>query len=192
MTLAFLLSSLGGIGGIGFYDARGILILLAASFVAVVTAFLLHELAHKVIAQRYGCFAEFRYSLMGLAIGLLTGAFGLLFALPGAVMISGSVNERQTVRISAAGPGTNLAVAGVFTAISFALGSSTSSTAGLASVLVGMVAFVNLFLGFFNLLPFPPLDGSRIFSINKPLWVAMLVGVGVVYLSGNFLKVPFF
>jgi Zn-dependent protease len=59
-------------------------------------------------------------------------------------------------------------------------------------VLVGMVAFVNLFLGFFNLLPFPPLDGSRIFSINKPLWVAMLVGVGVVYLSGNFLKVPFF
>src|SRR3989338_5205423 len=41
-------------------------ILLAALTVGV--GFLLHELGHKVIAQRYGCFAEFRADNMFLII----------------------------------------------------------------------------------------------------------------------------
>jgi len=185
MTLAFLLAFVGGVRGIEGLGGLGIAILLVASFVAVVTAFLLHELAHKIVAQRYGCFAEFRYSLMGLAIGLLTAAFGFLFAMPGAVMISGTVDARQTVRISAAGPGTNLTIAGAFAAVAFLSGSSTSASASVVLVLVGMVAFVNLFLAVFNLLPFPPLDGFKIFSFNKPLWVAMLVAAVALYVAGN-------
>jgi len=190
MTLAFTLALVGGIAGaeaLGSPSDLGILV--AVSFVAVVTAFLLHELAHKVVAQRYGCFAEFRYSLMGLGIGILTAAFGFLFAMPGAVMISGTVDARQTVRISAAGPGTNLAVAGTTTAVSVLLGFSTSAFADVVSVLVGTVAFVNLFLGIFNLLPFPPLDGFKIFSFNKPLWVAMLVAAAALYFAGNSLRI---
>lgn len=187
MTLAFMLSLVGGIVGI-----EGILgnladlgILLAASFVAVVTAFLLHELAHKVVAQRYGCFAEFRYSLMGLGIGILTAAFGFLIAMPGAVVISGTVNARQTVRISAAGPGTNLTIAGVFAAGSFLLGSSTPGLESLVSILMGTIAFVNILLGIFNLLPFPPLDGFKIFTFNKPLWAAMLVAAAALFFAAR-------
>lgn len=193
MTLAFMFALVGGIRGVenAWRDSGGvgILILLVASFVAVVTAFLLHELAHKVVAQRYGCFAEFRYSLMGLAIGVLTGAFGFLFAMPGAVMISGHVDARQNVRISAAGPGTNLSIAAAFTAVAYVLGFSKLALADVVSFLVGTIAFVNLFLGFFNLLPFPPLDGSKIFASNKPVWGAMLGVTAALYFAGNYLRV---
>ena len=193
MTLAFMFALVGGVLGVEgvLRDSGGvgILILLVASFVAVVTAFLLHELAHKVVAQRYGCFAEFRYSLMGLAIGVLTGAFGFLFAMPGAVMISGHVDSRQSVRISAAGPGTNLSIAGTFIAVSYFLGFSTLTYADVVSFLMGSIAFVNLFLGFFNLLPFPPLDGSKIFAFNKPLWGAMLAATAALYFAGSSLGV---
>ena len=190
MTLAFALALVGGIAGArNLGSPAGLGILLAVSLVAVVTAFLLHELAHKVVAQRYGCFAEFRYSLMGLGIGILTAAFGFLFAMPGAVVISGHVDARQTVRISAAGPGTNLAIAGTTTAVAVLLGVSTFAFADIVSVLVGTVAFVNLFLGIFNLLPFLPLDGFKIFSFNKPLWGGMLVLAVALYFVGNSLGV---
>jgi len=190
MTIAFTLALVGGIDGVRFLRDPAVLgIVLAASFVAVVTAFLLHELAHKIVAQRYGCFAEFRYSLMGLGIGILTAAFGWMFAMPGAVVISGSVDARQTVRISAVGPGTNLAVAGTATAIAALLGFLTSEFDVILSILVRAIAFVNLFLGIFNLLPFPPLDGFKIFSFNKPLWVAMLVAAVALYFAGNSLGV---
>src|SRR5687767_2455749 len=52
--------------GLALPEPRSVLI----SFLAVSSGFILHELAHKVIAQRYGHWAEFR-----------TNAFGLLFPL---------------------------------------------------------------------------------------------------------------
>ena len=143
-----------------------------ASFVAVITAFLLHELAHKALAQRYGCYAEFRAYPMGLLLGILTAAFGFLFAAPGAVMISGSVSSRQNARISAVGPGTNFALAGAFFGLWFGFGAGPDS---LVPQLIATVAFVNLFLGGFNMVPFPPLDGSKIFAYNRPMWVGMVV-----------------
>lgn len=192
MTLAFTIAQLGGMYSIGFYLEVGgpeFLALIAfASFVAVITAFLFHELAHKAVAQRYGCFAEFRMYPMGLLLGIVTAALGFLFAAPGAVMISGPVSPRQNVRISAAGPGTNLVIATAFVGIAVALGTVRSDLTDLARILIGTIAFVNLFLGGFNLIPFPPLDGSKIFAFDKVTWVAMVValvaiGAGAWYLG---------
>lgn len=195
MTLAFTMALAGGalrLVELARSDgALPIAFLVVASFVAVFSAFLLHELAHKAVAQRYGCLAEFRYSLQGLALGIVTATLGLMFAAPGAVVIAGNVNARQNVRISAAGPGTNLTVAIVFIAIAFLLGSSTSAVANLGSLLIGTVAFVNVFLGVFNLLPFPPLDGFKIFTLNRPLWIAMLVSAIALFFVGSFLGVFF-
>jgi Zn-dependent protease len=163
-------------------------VLLVSSFVAVVTAFLLHELAHKAVAQRYGCFAEFRYYPMGLVLGVLTAAFGFLFAMPGAVMISGYVGPRENVRISAAGPGTNMALAAVFLALAVGLGTTGGPTSNLVKQLVASIAYVNLFLGGFNLIPFPPLDGSKVFAFDKVLWVLMVAGLGGLYVAGVWLR----
>jgi len=45
-------------GGLGFGSEFFILIVLSA--ITVGLGFLLHELAHKYVAQKYGCWAEFR------------------------------------------------------------------------------------------------------------------------------------
>jgi len=194
MTLAFMLTTVGGITGVGFLtgDLAVLGVVLVSSFVAVITAFLLHELAHKLLAQRYGCFAEFRYSLSGLALGILTAAFGFLFAMPGAVVISGNVTMRQHGRISAAGPGTNLVIATAFLALALGLGAATGPTGGLIPFLIGTIAFVNLFLGGFNLVPFPPLDGSKILAASKPLWVGMVAALVAIGYTGWSLGVFFF
>jgi len=193
MTLAFSLATVGGI--YAFLDALDwggpllIGIIVLSSFVAVITAFLLHELMHKMVAQRYGCYAEFRAYPMGLLLGVFTAAFGFMFAAPGAVMVSGQVSGRQHVRISAAGPATNLALAAGFVGLAVLLGASLSPLGDLLFYLVASIAFVNLFLGFFNLIPFPPLDGSKIFAFNKPLWVAMIAATAALYGAGWYVGV---
>ncbi len=194
MTLAFALAIVNGVTGLEalFRDPAGgptLIIVLVSAFVAVVTAFLLHELAHKAVAQRYGCHAEFRYYPMGLLLGILTGAFGFLFAMPGAVMISGYVGPRENVRISAAGPATNMGLAAVFITLAAVLGSGSGRFTDLVSGLIASIAFVNLFLGGFNLIPFPPLDGSKVFAFNKGLWVAMVGGLAAMYAAGWYLRV---
>ena len=191
MTVAFALVQIGGVFGIelSLRQLGGVFVpyVLLGSFIAVVTAFLLHELAHKVVAQRYGCFAEFRYYPMGLALGLLTAAAGFIFAAPGAVVISGPVTPRQHVRISAAGPGTNIALAALFIGLSFGFGLRGTLTT--IRAFFGPVAFVNLFLGGFNLIPFPPLDGSKVFAVHKPLWAAMIATIVALYVIGSRLGV---
>ena len=196
MTLAFTLWRIGGLAGLDprllSFGGLPLALLVLASFIAVVTAFLLHELAHKAVAQRYGCFAEFRYYPMGLVLGVVTAAFGFLFAAPGAVMISGPVNAKQHVRISAAGPGTNLVLAAGFMGLAAALGSAATRLTDLASFLIGsvaLVALVNLFLGGFNLLPFPPLDGSKIFALDKPVWIALVIALVALGGVGWWLRV---
>ena len=47
---------------------------LPISLVIVIAAFVLHELAHKLVAQRYGHWAEFRASMPGLLIALAISA----------------------------------------------------------------------------------------------------------------------
>ncbi len=193
LTIAFTLAQVGGLFRLQLYLQLGggsfLLLLLGSSFLAVITAFVLHELAHKAVAQRYGCIAEFRYYLRGLALGVVTAMFGLMFAAPGAVVISGSVNARQHVRISAAGPGTNLAVAAAFIGVAFALGGVERGFTDIAATFVGSIAFVNLFLGFFNLIPFPPLDGSKIFALDKVIWIGMVAILAALFLDGASLGV---
>ena len=60
------------------------------SAVGVSTGFLLHEMAHKFMALRFGYWAEYRANPIGLALAIVMAFGGFLFAAPGAVMISKS------------------------------------------------------------------------------------------------------
>src|SRR3989338_9385534 len=84
------------------------------SAMTVGAGFLLHELGHKVTAQKYGCFAEFRSFDNMLILAIAMSFFGFIFAAPGAVIISGHVSKRRNGKISAAGPLVNLTLALVF------------------------------------------------------------------------------
>ncbi|MEM0271636.1 MAG: metalloprotease [Thermoprotei archaeon] len=155
----------------------------AYSLLMVGTAFVLHELSHKFVAQHYGRAAEFRIWWSGVALGMMMAlatflAFGpggvIFFAAPGAVYVSplfvgyaSPVNLRGFARgeglISYAGPFTNL-ILGVFFRVlaHFAYG-------GLGYVFA-KTSSINVFLGFFNILPIPPLDGQKVFAWSKPVW----------------------
>jgi Zn-dependent protease len=156
---------------------------LLASFVAVTSGFVLHELAHKVVAQRYGHWAEFRAHGMGLGLALLLAVFvKILFAAPGAVLIRGAVTRRENGIISLVGPGTNFLIA-------LATGFATfqpDQEAPLTSLLA-TVAFVNSALCLFNLLPFGPLDGRKVLAWNKPVYAVVAIlalGLFIVLLTG--------
>ncbi|WP_227131379.1 metalloprotease [Halorubellus salinus] len=120
-------------------------------------AFLLHELAHKVVAQHFGQIAEFRadYQMLGLAI--LSAMVGFLFAAPGAVYHRGNITPKQNGLIAIAGPVTNLVLAGVFFALFV-----VAPGGGLLSTVASLGVWINAFLAGFNMIPFGPLDGKTV------------------------------
>jgi Zn-dependent protease len=163
----------------GTFTLGPFLLMMGIVTVAVLTEFLLHELAHKFTAQKFGCWSEYRYTEFGLILTLVTGFFGYVFAAPGVVWHSGRITREQEGKISAAGPATNLALAALFFAIWFTL-----PVTGILKILLWFVAWINVWVGAFNLIPISPLDGSKIWKWNIPLYIGMwmafiLVGIGL-------------
>ncbi len=149
---------------------------LIISLIAVATGFLFHELAHKIVAQKYGCWAEFRYWLPGLLFALISSFFGFIFAAPGAVYISGSINEKQNGKISAAGPFMNMIIGTICILVLLFVDLSIVRT------VVPFVGIFNIFLAGFNMLPFPPFDGSKVIKWNIGIYIGMLASIVILYL----------
>jgi Zn-dependent protease len=164
--------------------------LVAAGFIATATGFILHEMGHKFVAESRGYVAHFRLWTWGLAITLISVAAsggGFVFGAPGAVYIAPAVMgsyygsprdpAKENMIISAAGPGINLAFALIFLAL---------FTVVPINSFITLVSFyglsLNVGLGSFNMIPIPPLDGSKIFrknilvglAIAAPLWLMFL------------------
>lgn len=141
------------------------LILLPATLVTVGLGFVLHEIAHKLMAIRYGFWAEYRLWLEGLVLALVTSYFGFVFAAPGAVYIHGNYIEREVNgKISIAGPLTNIMLALIFLMASSVLPSPLRDVAVLGYA-------VNSFLTLFNLIPIAVLDGAKVFRWNPLIWL---------------------
>ena len=155
------------------FEIRFLVVFIISLFTAGL-GFLLHELAHKFVARRYGCLAEFRAfdQMLYLAVGL-AAFIGFIFAAPGAVMISGMVTRKENGIISLAGPLMNYVLAGLF----FAAGIFIPAFVSVFSLGFG----INAWLGLFNLLPFGNFDGRKIFDWNKVIWGGM-VAVGIALL----------
>jgi Zn-dependent protease len=152
--------------------------------VAVGTAFIFHELAHRYVAHRFGYPARYIMWKEGLFFALLlsiltNGRF--VFAAPGAVYIFGHPRPRENAYISAAGPTANLLVA-LFTCAFLFLASPVK---GMAIFLQGL-AWVNLFIGVFNLLPIYPLDGSKVLPYEPFLYVVLLILFGLGFFLCGF------
>jgi len=139
--------------------------------------FLLHELAHKVVAQRYGCFAEFRSFDQFLILAIIMSFFGFLIAAPGAVVIKGPVGRRRNGMISIAGPATNIGLALLFLAGAIGYG---------ANIFFQYGYMINVWLAIFNTIPFGFLDGRKIFAWNKKVWGVFLAISVLLLFSGSF------
>ena len=147
---------------------------ILVSFILVMSSFILHELAHKFTAQRVGAWSEFRMYPAGLILCLVMSVVGFLFAAPGAVYIRGYITDEMNGKISAAGPAVNIGIS----AIALALWMVISN--GLSASIFFLLGYMNAFLALFNLLPIPPLDGSKIYKWNPAVYIAMIVMAAVL------------
>lgn len=175
-------------------------------FFFIFLAVVLHEVAHGLAAYRLGdptAKEEGRLSLNPLrhihpfwtvvlpAVLYFTTQGKLVFGMAKPVPVNFSrlrSPRRDSVLVALAGPGVNLVLAGILSLIWAKTGSEFA--------LYG--AYLNLGLGVFNLLPIPPLDGSRIaaaFMPNRAAYFYLSVQkfgfliVIALYLSGVLMKI---
>lgn len=174
LAFAFIYSGTHLVGGsvMGIWSFR-FLMLFGVSLFTAGLGFLLHELSHKLVAQRYGCAAEFRAfdQMLFLALGLAF-VIGFIFAAPGAVMISGMVTRKENGIISMAGPMMNFVLGLLFMGLTWVFPPWAS--------LFSVGFSINMWLGLFNMIPFGPLDGVKIFRWNTLVWAGM-VAFGVFF-----------
>lgn len=175
LTIAFTLALSDGLSAV-MNDPDILIRTLPLAFGAVMTGFLLHELAHKWMAQQYGCWAEYRGNRNGLYFALLMSSFGFLLAAPGAVMVSGRITERQNGIIAAVGPITNIIIALVAFPI-YLLTAGLEQPIALIGELARFIVVINLILGGFNMIPVQPLDGSKVIVWSKPAYCGILIAI---------------
>jgi Zn-dependent protease len=161
ITLAFSLDSLYlGINKF-FTDFSILLIVLGAGFI-------LHELGHRTVAKTFGLIAFYRAWIPGLVLALLLAiATGgrFIFAAPGAVYIGGRpITRRENGLISIAGPAVNIVLGFLFMLLLF-------SPIKLIQLVGIYGAYTNFILGAFNLIPIPPIDGSKVITWSPAVWL---------------------
>lgn len=161
------------------YDpaSHDVLYYLGLAALSVLLGFFIHEMSHKIVARRYGCWAEFRADFRGLALALVMSIIGILFAAPGAVYIIGNISREQNGKISLAGPGSNLAVALICMPFAFI---EFSGLPDLVGEIASGLYFFNVFLAAFNMIPVRPLDGSKVWAWNKLIYTATLLAAGLL------------
>jgi len=144
-------------------------LLFGMSLVTVGVAFVLHELAHKFAAMRYGYWAEFRKDNQMLLVAIVLAALvGVVFAAPGATMIYGNVTRRENGTIAASGPITNLLLCIPFLFLTLFSGGVLA--------LVGLFGLrINAMIAAFNMLPVGVLDGRKVLAWNPAIFAALAV-----------------
>ena len=152
------------------------------SLLTIAPAFILHEIAHKIMAKRYGCWAEFRADPSGLRFGVILSAItGIVFMAPGAVMVLGRTTVSQFGRIALAGPVTNI-VLWSLGAAAILIGDITGVESYVTNALLETWIWGNGVLALFNMIPLGPLDGKKIKTWSDTVfWIWLAIAAGTVY-----------
>jgi Zn-dependent protease len=139
------------------------------ALVTIGVAFMGHELSHKFTARKFGYFSEYRMWVQGLLLAVLFTVLtdgNIIFAAPGAVVFSSGrflhrPKKGSIGKIGLSGPIFNI----ILFALTFFLFILT------ANPILSYAAMINAWLAVFNLIPVPPLDGSKVFMWNKGIWL---------------------
>lgn len=178
-------------------------------YIVIVLSAVFHEYAHAYMAFRLGDRTAFHAGRLTLNPFAHLDLFGtvllplLLLFTSGAFIgwakpvpynpYALSDQKRGSLKVAAAGPLSNIAIA-VVLALVVRIGVMVGFDELVVSLL-GFVVYVNLFLALFNLIPIPPLDGSKILGDLFPK-AAMafgrmgMFGLLIALLVGMFLLSP--
>ena len=187
---------------------------LIFQFIVLIFSVMIHEISHGLMAERLGdptARLAGRITLNPLKHIDMFGSIllPLLLVISGSPIIFGWAKpvpynpalpdpRKAAGKIAAAGPLSNFLLAGVFALIFRAYVASAGLTD--FAVLLTMIIIVNLSLGVFNLVPIPPLDGSKVLFSFLPRshnahalenflerW-GMLLILAFLYFGGNILS----
>ncbi|MBU5678538.1 MAG: site-2 protease family protein [Candidatus Aenigmatarchaeota archaeon] len=180
ISIAFSIALLGGISMLIKTSITDFLSMLIFSFIAVAIGFIAHELGHRSVARRFGCYSEYKMWPNGLILAILLSFFGFVFAAPGAVVIHPRIDlwgrmvpltKKKSGIISISGSIMNIILSMAFLSLYlfynlqiFYYGSK-----------------INAWFAIFNLIPIPPLDGFKVFIWNKSVWLATIGTAIVLY-----------
>lgn len=126
----------------------------------VAPAVVLHELFHKFSAMFFGLTATFHIFWEGLGLGIFLKLISSPFLIiaPGYVSISGASAPLHTLITAAAGPFANLLLFG----ISGIILNKARHLTRIQAIALYLTKKINIYLLIFNLIPIPPLDGSKV------------------------------
>jgi Zn-dependent protease len=171
LVISALLVSVVGLSWLGaglFSKPPSLVLILVLAFTA---SFLVHEMAHKATAQRFGLWAEFRLTVWGALITLIS-IISPLFKIisPGAVMIAGAADKDTIGKTAVSGPFTNLVICIGSLALTFIVPVSNPFFEA-----VVFAAVFNAFIATLNLIPFGMFDGWKVFQWSKLVWALAFV-----------------
>lgn len=184
ISVAFSLVYVGGISFLGGSTGQKAtieeyLFFLLLSMFTVGIGFILHEMAHKFTAMKFGFWAEFRKDNLMLLVAVAMAALvHVVFAAPGATMIYGSyISREQNGKISAAGPAINLLLCIPFAIILILSRMIQFNFLSMNAIaLIGFVGLqVNAMLAAFNMLPVSVLDGKKVLAWNPAVFAVLIV-----------------
>ena len=170
-------------------------VIFGIALLTVGIGFILHEMAHKYAALHFGYWAEFHKDNSMLLIAVVVASLvGFVFAAPGATVIySGphggrGLTREENGKISAAGPAMNLLLCIPF-AVLYVLAGGLSAAGGGILALAGLAGIqINAMIAAFNMLPFGPLDGRKIWDWNIPVFTVLIAAsFGLLVASFSYL-----
>ncbi len=131
-------------------------------FAMLVTApgVVLHELGHKFVGLAFGLGATFQvwYPGLGIAVFLKLINSPFLIVAPGYVLLTGVATPFESLLTSFAGPLVNL----LLFAIAWLILRNSHHLTKRQAITLLLTQRINLFLFIFNMIPIPPLDGSKV------------------------------
>jgi Zn-dependent protease len=151
-------------------------LLFATLALGFAMAFILHELSHKSVAQRYGFLAEFRLNLIGIIISIASIFLPVKILAPGAVFVEGRfITSEDFGKIALAGPITNL-LQSIVLLIAFWLTTEIEW-----SFTFLLLSLLNSDLSLFNLLPISIFDGAKVAAWSRRTWLVAFLSAIILW-----------
>jgi Zn-dependent protease len=183
LSFAIIMIAPSGIlGPVRSFTPAAALVAFGIALLTVGIGFILHEMAHKFTAIRYGYWAEFhKDNSMLLVAVVLASLVGFVFAAPGATVIYANsadgrgLSREQNGKISAAGPVVNLLLCIPFAALLVIAGGLASLNGNILAQMGLAGIQINAMIASFNMLPISILDGNKVFSWNIPVFLILIL-----------------